>query len=67
MKFPAQEMFSEFSIRRYWWLPQSPQEAVFGTLWYSTDRTKLRVERSFSRELNTAYSPRENTGDLGAC
>jgi hypothetical protein len=39
----------------HWWLPSNPNGAAYGTLSYSVDRIKLRLDRAFTPELDTAY------------
>jgi hypothetical protein len=57
MELLGHDMFAEFSTRGHWWLPSQPSQAVFGTLSFSNDRIKLQLDRSFTPELDTAYSP----------
>ncbi len=49
-------MFRDFTLNGYWWLPSDPNGAAYGTLSYSVDRIKLRLDRAFTAELNTAYA-----------
>jgi hypothetical protein len=55
MKYAGEEMFREFTLNGYWWLPSDPNGAAYGTLTYSVDRIKLRLDRAITTELNTAY------------
>jgi hypothetical protein len=55
MKYAGEEMFSDFTLNGHWWLPSNPNGAAYGTLSYSVDRIKLRIDRAFTPELDTAY------------
>lgn len=55
MKYEGEEMFRDFTLNGYWWRPSDPNGAVYGTLSYSVDRIKLRLNRAFTPELDTAY------------
>jgi ApeA N-terminal domain 1/Apea-like HEPN len=50
-------MFNEFSIRGRWWLPNNPNDQVPGTMHFSNDSLKLRLDRTFwVQELIQAHS-----------
>lgn len=55
MKYAAEEIFKDFTLNGYWWIPSAPNGAANGTLSYSVDRIRLRLDRAFTPELNTAY------------
>lgn len=55
MKYAGEEMFRDFILNGHWWLPSDPNGAAYGTLSYSVDRIKLRLDRAFTPELDTAY------------
>ena len=55
MRYAGEEMFRDFTLNGYWWLPPAPDGAAYGTLSYSVDRIKLRLDRAFTPELDTAY------------
>ena len=55
MKYAGEEMFRDFTLNGYWWLPSAPDGAAYGTLSYSVDRIKLQLDRAFTPELSTAY------------
>jgi len=55
MKYAGEEMFRDFTLNGHWWLPSDPSAAAYGTLSYSIDGIKLRLDRAVSPELNTAY------------
>lgn len=55
MKYAGEEMFSDFTLNGHWWIPSNPNGAAYGTLSYSVDRIKLRLDRAFTPELDTAY------------
>ena len=56
MKYAAEEMFRDFTLNGHWWVPSDPGGAAYGTLSYSVDRIKLRLDRAFTADLNTAYA-----------
>jgi hypothetical protein len=57
MSISELDMFSEFSIKGSWWLPNNPGDQVSGTLHFSNENIKLRLDRSFLiPELVSAYS-----------
>jgi ApeA N-terminal domain 1 len=47
--------FRDFTLNGHWWLPSDPNGAAYGTLSYSVDRIKLRLDRAFTPKLDTAY------------
>jgi len=55
MKYEAEEMFAEFTLNGVWWIPSNPDGSAYGTLSYSVDRIKLRLDRALTPELNTAH------------
>jgi hypothetical protein len=55
MRYAGEEMFRDFTLNGYWWLPSAPDGAAYGTLSYSVDRIKLQLDRAFTPELSTAY------------
>jgi len=55
MKYAGEELFKDFTLNGYWWIPSAPEGAAYGTLSYSVDRIKLRLDRAVTPELNTAY------------
>jgi len=55
MKYAGEEMFRDFTLNGHWWIPSDPNGAAYGTLSYSVDGIKLRLDRAFTPELNTAY------------
>ena len=55
MKYAGEEIFKDFTLNGHWWLPSNPNGAAYGTLSYSVDRIKLRLDRAFTPELDTAY------------
>jgi hypothetical protein len=56
MKYAGEELFKEFTLNGHWWIPPNPNGAAYGTLSYSVDRIRLRLDRALTPELNTAYS-----------
>jgi hypothetical protein len=50
-------MFSEFSLRGRWWLPDNPGDQVPGIVRFSNERIELQLDRSFSvQEFISAWS-----------
>jgi len=47
MSTPELDMFSEFSLKGNWWLPGDPNDRVSGTLQFSGEGIKLRLDHSF--------------------
>jgi hypothetical protein len=56
MKYSGEALFKEFTLNGHWWLPSNPSGAAYGTLSYSVDRIKLRLDRAITPELHTAYA-----------
>lgn len=51
------DMFSEVSLKGNWWLPSNPGDQVSGTLHFSNENIKLRLDREFLvPDLVSAYS-----------
>jgi len=55
MRHAGEEIFKPFALNGHWWVPSNPGGAAYGTLSYSVDEIKLRLDRAISPELNTAY------------
>lgn len=56
MNYAGNEIFKDFTLNGYWWIPSHHERAAYGTLSYSIDRMKLRLDRAIAPELSTAYS-----------
>jgi hypothetical protein len=55
MKYAGEELFKDFTLNGHWWIPSNRNGAAYGTLSYSVDRIRLRLDRALAPELNTAY------------
>lgn len=57
MRLSDKGMFSEFSLRGVWWLPNQPSDQVAGILRFSNQRIELQLDRSFHiQELISAWT-----------